>query len=129
MTAAVSIDGPKTTIRSVDLKHSLYAISGQGAIEGNGDFSFDLQLQLTSGLTSSMAKREPRMGVLLSPLGILEIPVTISRKGGITLVYPDVTRLAKSAVSNAAKATVGRAIDRLAPGFNGAKDTLEGLFK
>ena len=129
LTAAVSIDGPKTTIRSVDLKHSLYAISGQGAIEGNGDFSFDLQLQLTSGLTSSMAKREPRMGVLLSPLGILEIPVTISRKGGITLVYPDVTRLAKSAVSNAAKATVGRAIDRLAPGFNGAKDTLEGLFK
>lgn len=128
LTADVSIAGATTSIKSAELAHQLYLITGGGTVTG-GDFDLDLQLRLTPALTSKMVERERHLKLLLDIGENLQIPVRITRHDGITLVYPDVSRLAKGAVINTTKEVVGKTLDKIAPGLGGAKDTLDRLFK
>lgn len=129
------LNGGNTTLNSFKIAHAAYAVSGEGTLPKSGDFEIHAQLTLTADLARGMVEKQPKLKLLLDEQGGIVFPITILKRGGVPIVIPDVTKLAKSALRNTAKDAATKVLDqglekvapglgKVAPGIGGALDSL-----
>ncbi len=128
VTLDARLNGPTTTINSFRLMHSAYQINGQGTVEKSGNVDMKCQLTLNPILANGMVERQPKLKLLQDDNGGIEFPITITKRDGIPIVIPDISRLAKNALKNtakeAAKGAINKGLEKVAPGLGGALDSL-----
>jgi hypothetical protein len=120
------MSGKDIKLTNFTLTHELYVLTGRGTIPANGELNIEAQLKLTEALAKGMVLKQPKLKLLLDKNNSIVFPVIITRKGGVLLVFPDVSNLGKRALENTARDAATKALDKVSPGLGGA---LNSLFK
>jgi len=124
LSVVAQLNGKNINLTSVNLVHQAYELSGSGEIRADGELSLNAQLRLTPALATGMVEKEKNARYLMDKNGGIVFPVVITRKGGIFLVFPDVSNLGKRALQNTATDAAAKVLDKAVPGLGNALDSL-----
>jgi len=121
-----SLIGEKINIKSFNLAHSLYTISGNGNILTSGKLELNTKLIISNALSQEIIAKNKNLKYLSEKDGTIIIPVIIKKNGKTPIVLPDVKNLVKRAAKSGGEELVEKAINKgiekglkkIAPGLN-----------
>ena len=115
-------------MQKFSLQNEAYEILGHGKFDAAGTFSISSTLRLSQELSEGLILKKPKLKLLASRGGSLELPVKIIKKDKV-IVIPDVSGLTKNAIRATAQEAVKRNIDKLDKIQQGLGDAINSLFK